>query len=94
VDALPGPLYRSTTPAGDHPVAVGCQRASISASSTSSAGARRSAARRRRGSDRGTIAAASAALHPKRPALIPTLDSVVQKYLQDDDLGARAPFGE
>jgi hypothetical protein len=34
------------------------------------------------------------ALHPKRPALIPMLDSVVQAYLEDDDLGARAPFGE
>jgi hypothetical protein len=34
------------------------------------------------------------ALHYKRPALIPMLDSVVQKYLQDDDLGASAPFGE
>jgi hypothetical protein len=34
------------------------------------------------------------ALHPKRPALIPMLDSIVQKYLQDDDLGAHAPFGE
>jgi hypothetical protein len=34
------------------------------------------------------------ALHQKRPALIPMLDSVVQKYLKDDDLGARAPFGE
>jgi hypothetical protein len=34
------------------------------------------------------------ALHPKRPALIPMLDSIVQKYLQDDDLGAQAPFGE
>jgi len=34
------------------------------------------------------------ALHWKRPALIPLLDSVVQKYLQDDDLGAQAPFGE
>jgi Family of unknown function (DUF6308) len=33
------------------------------------------------------------ALHPKRPALIPMLDSVVQKYL-DDDLGAQASFGE
>src|SRR6059058_2756749 len=32
------------------------------------------------------------ALHRKRPALIPMLDSVVQKYLEDDDL-ARAPFG-
>jgi uncharacterized protein DUF6308 len=34
------------------------------------------------------------ALHPKRPALIPMLDSVVQRYLVDDDLGAQAPFGE
>ena len=33
-------------------------------------------------------------LHRKRPALIPMLDSVVQKYLEDDDLGAQAPFGE
>ena len=33
-------------------------------------------------------------LHPKRPALVPMLDSVVQRYLQDDDLGAGAPFGE
>jgi hypothetical protein len=33
-------------------------------------------------------------LHPKRPALIPLLDSVVRKYLEDDDLGAKAPFGE
>ena len=34
------------------------------------------------------------ALYPKRPALIPLLDSIVQKYLQDDDLGAQAPFAE
>jgi hypothetical protein len=34
------------------------------------------------------------ALHPKRPGLIPMLDSVVQKYLKDDDLGAQASFGE
>jgi hypothetical protein len=34
------------------------------------------------------------ALHYKRPALIPMLDSVVQKYLQDDDLGVKAPFGD
>ena len=34
------------------------------------------------------------ALHPKRPALIPMLDSVVQGYLEDDDLGPKAPFGE
>ena len=33
------------------------------------------------------------ALHPKRPALIPLLDSIVQKYLADDDPGAQAPFG-
>jgi hypothetical protein len=34
------------------------------------------------------------ALHPKRPALVPMLDSVVQKYLEEDDLGAQAPFDE
>ena len=34
------------------------------------------------------------ALHPKRPALVPMLDSVVQAYLQDDDPGVQAPFGE
>ena len=34
------------------------------------------------------------ALHPKRPALIPMLDSIVQNYLKDDDPGAHAPFGE
>ena len=34
------------------------------------------------------------ALHPKRPALIPMLDSVVQRYLEADDPGAQAPFGE
>jgi hypothetical protein len=34
------------------------------------------------------------AVHPKRPGLIPMLDSVVQKYLEDDDLGAQASFGE
>jgi Family of unknown function (DUF6308) len=34
------------------------------------------------------------ALHPKRPALIPMLDSIVRKYLQDDDPGAPAPFGQ
>jgi hypothetical protein len=32
------------------------------------------------------------ALHPKRPALIPMLDSVVQRYLMGDDPGAQAPF--
>jgi hypothetical protein len=34
------------------------------------------------------------ALHRKRPALIPMLDSVVQKYLQGDDPGPEAPFAE
>jgi Family of unknown function (DUF6308) len=34
------------------------------------------------------------ALHPKRPAMIPMLDSVVQEYLQDDDLGDAASFAE
>jgi hypothetical protein len=34
------------------------------------------------------------ALHGKRPALIPMLDSVVQRYLIDDDLGAHAAYGE
>jgi len=34
------------------------------------------------------------ALHPKRPALIPMLDSIVQRYLADDDPGARAPFAD
>lgn len=34
------------------------------------------------------------ALHRKRPALIPMLDSTVQKYLEDDDLGRKSPFGE
>jgi len=34
------------------------------------------------------------ALYRKRPALIPILDSIVQKYLEDDDPGAEVPFGE
>jgi hypothetical protein len=34
------------------------------------------------------------ALYPKRPALIPMLDSIVQRYLHDDDLGVQAPFAE
>ncbi|MGN6430344.1 MAG: DUF6308 family protein [Gaiellaceae bacterium] len=34
------------------------------------------------------------ALHRKRPALIPMLDSVVQRYLEKDDPGSHAPFGE
>jgi Family of unknown function (DUF6308) len=33
-------------------------------------------------------------LHRKRPALIPMLDSVVQAYLADNDLGHEASFGE
>jgi hypothetical protein len=33
-------------------------------------------------------------LYPKRPALIPMLDSIVRAYLRDDDLGAQAPFAE
>jgi hypothetical protein len=39
---------------------------------------------------------ATKALHPKRPALIPMLDSVVQAYLAGDDPGPRssATFGE
>jgi uncharacterized protein DUF6308 len=40
------------------------------------------------------LSKATKALHPKRPALIPMLDSVVQSYLTGDDLGAAAPFGE
>lgn len=34
------------------------------------------------------------ALHPKRPALIPMLDSYVQAYLEDDDPGREASLGE
>ncbi len=33
-------------------------------------------------------------LHPKRPGLIPMLDSIVHRYLADDDPGAEAAFGE
>ena len=33
-------------------------------------------------------------LHPKRPALIPMLDSVVRAYLEKDELGGSASFGE
>jgi hypothetical protein len=40
------------------------------------------------------LAKTTKALYPKRPALIPMLDSIVQRYLQDDDLGAQAPFAE
>ena len=34
------------------------------------------------------------ALYPKRPALIPMLDSMVQTYLREDDLGAEVPFAQ
>jgi uncharacterized protein DUF6308 len=40
------------------------------------------------------LSKATKTLHRKRPALIPMLDSVVQKYLADDDPGPQAPFGE
>jgi len=40
------------------------------------------------------VAKMTKALHPKRPALVPMLDSVVQGYLADDDLGAEASFAE
>jgi hypothetical protein len=40
------------------------------------------------------LAKMTKALYPKRPALIPMLDSMVQNYLRDDDLGAQAPFAE
>jgi hypothetical protein len=40
------------------------------------------------------LAKATKALHPKRPSLIPLLDSVVQVYLADDDPGAKTPYGE
>jgi hypothetical protein len=34
------------------------------------------------------------ALHRKRPALIPMLDSIVQAYLEDDDPGPKAAFSK
>jgi hypothetical protein len=40
------------------------------------------------------LSKATKSLHQKRPALIPMLDSVVQKYLADDDPGVQATFGE
>lgn len=40
------------------------------------------------------LAKVTKAVHRKRPALIPILDSVVQTYLVADDLGPRVPFGE
>jgi hypothetical protein len=39
------------------------------------------------------LSKATKALHPKRPALIPMLDSVVQAHLRDDD-DPTAPFGD
>jgi uncharacterized protein DUF6308 len=40
------------------------------------------------------LSKATKTLHPKRPALIPILDSVVQAYLEEDDLGGAASLGE
>lgn len=40
------------------------------------------------------LSKATKTLHRKRPALIPMLDSVVQKYLADDDPGAQALFAD
>jgi hypothetical protein len=40
------------------------------------------------------LSKATKTLHRKRPALIPMLDSVVQKYLTDDDPGGHAPVAE
>jgi Family of unknown function (DUF6308) len=40
------------------------------------------------------LAKMTKALYPKRPALIPMLDSMVQSYLREDDPGAQAPFAE
>ena len=40
------------------------------------------------------LAKTTKTLYPKRPALIPMLDSIVQEYLADDDPGAQAPFGQ
>jgi hypothetical protein len=40
------------------------------------------------------LSKATKTLHRKRPALIPMLDSVVQKYLAGDDPGGQAPFAE
>jgi len=40
------------------------------------------------------LSKATKALHPKRPALIPMLDSVVQAYLAADDPGVRAAFDQ
>jgi len=40
------------------------------------------------------LAKMTKALYPKRPALIPMLDSMVRTYLRDDDPGAQASFAE
>jgi uncharacterized protein DUF6308 len=40
------------------------------------------------------LAKVTKTLHPKRPALIPMLDSVVQAYLKEDDLGGSGSFGD
>jgi hypothetical protein len=40
------------------------------------------------------LAKTTKSLYRKRPALIPMLDSVVQKYLEDDDPGVQAPVAE
>ena len=40
------------------------------------------------------LAKMTKALHPKRPALIPLLDSAVRTYLEDDDPGTQALFGQ
>ena len=40
------------------------------------------------------LAKMTKALHPKRPALIPMLDSLVQRYLVDDDRGSEVAFGD
>jgi len=42
----------------------------------------------------GGVSKMTKALYPKRPALIPMLDSMVQTYLRDDDPGTQAPFAE
>ena len=40
------------------------------------------------------LAKVTKTLHPKRPALIPMLDSVVRAYLEGDDLGGSDSYGE
>ena len=50
--------------------------------------------RRVRGHPGGRLFEDDQSAAPEAPALIPMLDSIVQNYLQADDLGAQAPFGE